>query len=323
MRARRCGRFWRSESPDSTSAERAPCVSRQGHAGEAEGSGETYPFGGALLLLTRMPFTLAHPAAAIPLRRVLGSYAVPSALVIGTLTPDLPYFFRLPIPRALSHSPTALFWFCLPMGCAVYLAFHAVLKRPLVSLLPAYLRCRVAPLAHHSGLLPKAPWAGILLSLLAGATTHLLWDGATHSAVPAVRGLGVLAEPLFPGRGRHVFEENALQVLSTALGFLLLLAFSLRWLRRAVPSPSDFDVATSPRVRAGVLALLLIAWGVLALPSATPLLRQGLTPRALEDFLARALVLGSSATASALILFGVLWHLVKGIGTLGPGVEER
>ncbi|WP_199224473.1 DUF4184 family protein [Serinibacter arcticus] len=41
-----------------------------------------------------MPFTLAHPAAVLPLRR---GPLVTAALVAGALSPDVPYF--LPLPR--------------------------------------------------------------------------------------------------------------------------------------------------------------------------------------------------------------------------------
>ncbi|MEI5672079.1 MULTISPECIES: DUF4184 family protein [unclassified Nocardioides] len=36
-----------------------------------------------------MPFTLVHPAAVLPLVR---TPLVPSALVLGSVAPDLPYF---------------------------------------------------------------------------------------------------------------------------------------------------------------------------------------------------------------------------------------
>jgi len=38
-----------------------------------------------------MPFTLAHPAAVLPLFR---GPLVPAALVVGAVAPDLPYFLR-------------------------------------------------------------------------------------------------------------------------------------------------------------------------------------------------------------------------------------
>lgn len=286
MRARACAPSSRSGSLDSKIAN--PKVEPPGaNPGWAQRLGEAYLVGNGALL--RMPFTLAHPAAAIPLRRVLGSYAVLSALVIGSLTPDLSYFVPVRIPRGATHSALALFWFCLPMGFSVYVVFHAFLKRPLVSLLPSYLRRRLVPVADHPGGLPAAPWAGVLVSLLAGATTHIVWDAFTHAGAPAAR-----------------------QVASTALGFLLLAFFSLRWLRSAVPSATDRGFAIPPRLRAGLLTLVLLAWALLALPSAAPLLRHGMTAHALENFFARALIVGSSASAIALMLFAVLWHLAQG-----------
>jgi hypothetical protein len=255
-----------------------------------------------------MPFTLAHPAAAIPLRRVLGSYAVPSALVIGSLAPDLSNFLPVRIPRGETHSLAALFWFCLPVGLAVYLAFHGFVKRPLVSLLPSYLRRRLIPVAEPSHTFPAASPAGVVVSLLAGASTHILWDGVTHSGVPLARSLGVLLQPL---GATGAFGENALQLLSTALGFLVLGIFSLRWLLRATPSATDRAFVITPRVRAGLLALLLLAWGLLALPAAAPFLRHGLTPRGLEEFLSRAVMLGSSASALTLVFFGAFWQMTE------------
>jgi hypothetical protein len=114
-------------------------------------------------------------------------------------------------------------------------------------------------------------------------------------------------------------------VASTALGFFLLAFYSLRWLRSAVPSATDGDFAIAPRLRAGLLMLVLLAW-LLALPSAAPLLRHGLTPGAFENFVARVLVVGSSASAIALMLFGVLWHLAQGDRspqTPGSALQER
>ena len=38
-----------------------------------------------------MPLTIAHPAAVIPFARVRRGWAVPSALVIGSVAPDFAY----------------------------------------------------------------------------------------------------------------------------------------------------------------------------------------------------------------------------------------
>src|SRR5262245_46796273 len=134
-----------------------------------------------------MPFTFAHPAAAVPLRGVLGRYGVLSALVIGSLTPDFPYFLPLDIPREVSHSLPALAWFCLPMGLLVYVLFHVFLKGPLLALLPPATLCRLGPYTSRFQSLPQASWTAVIVSLLCGAVTHLLWDAFTHNNAPAVR----------------------------------------------------------------------------------------------------------------------------------------
>jgi len=258
-----------------------------------------------------MPFTLAHPAAAVPLRRVLGSYAVLSALVIGSVTPDLAYFLPLRIPRSASHSAAALFWFCLPMGLVAYLVFHALLKGPLIAFLPSCLRRRVVPVADLEARLPAAPFVGVVVSLLAGATTHILWDAFTHTGAPVVRRLGALAGPLFPSASYPEFGENALQLTSTALGFFFLAFWSLRWLRSAIPSKKDEGFMIAPRVRTHILVLTLLVWGIFVLPSAGPLLHGKPSASALEYFLTRAVVVGSSASVIALIPFGVLWRILQ------------
>ncbi len=47
-----------------------------------------------------MPFTLAHPAAVLPLRRLRLLRTVP--LIIGAMTPDMPYFLPW---RIAKHIP--------------------------------------------------------------------------------------------------------------------------------------------------------------------------------------------------------------------------
>ena len=79
-----------------------------------------------------MPYPFAHPAAVLPLARPMGRFAVPSALAIGSVVPDLWYFVPF-ADRADSHSLAALFWFCLPAGLAAYALFHLLLKQPLTS----------------------------------------------------------------------------------------------------------------------------------------------------------------------------------------------
>src|SRR5262244_1922382 len=104
-----------------------------------------------------MPFTLAHTAAVLPLARLLGKRVVFSALVIGSMTPDVAYVVP-GLTRGPSHSLPGLFWFCLPVGLASYLLFHLLLKRPLAAALPRSLREAMAPLIARTPGLPPAGW---------------------------------------------------------------------------------------------------------------------------------------------------------------------
>jgi hypothetical protein len=152
-----------------------------------------------------LPFTLAHPAAVLPLPLLMGPYAVFSALVIGSLAPDLPYFLGDPLKRKTTHTLASVIWFSLPIGWAVYLLFEHVMRRAIVFVLPKPFRERIR----------GAPQVGapgpVTVSLLVGALTHLAWDALTHE-------LGAYA---------------LLQVASTLGGLGVIAGVTLRWLRES------------------------------------------------------------------------------------------
>src|SRR6202171_5148690 len=86
-----------------------------------------------------MPFTLAHPAAILPLRGLRYLRTVP--LIICAMTPYLPY--SVPVPFSLirpeTHSFTGSFTTCLVLGYAA-LGCVFLLRRPLTALLSARAR---------------------------------------------------------------------------------------------------------------------------------------------------------------------------------------
>src|SRR5882757_2416325 len=103
-----------------------------------------------------MPFTLSHPAAVIPIRR----YGILSALVVGSLAPDILYFIpRVHHSGAYGHTLPGLFFFCLPLGLAALWLFHTFLKRPLISLFPASHQMRLLPAAEGFSFFPLGRFA--------------------------------------------------------------------------------------------------------------------------------------------------------------------
>lgn len=175
----------------------------------------------------------------------MGRFAVPSALVIGSIVPDLWYFVPL-ASREESHGLTGVFWFCLPLGLVAYVLFHLLLKHPLIALLPPALSGRLGSFTSPG--LPALPWHAVIASLLAGALTHIVWDALTHSNDHAIHG------------------HNWLQHASTAFGTAVLAWWIWRKLRRAPAGSSP--ALLSPLARACTLgalgaAMAISAWGSL------------------------------------------------------------
>jgi hypothetical protein len=222
-----------------------------------------------------VPYPFAHPAAVLPLARLMGPLAVPSALAIGSILPDLWYFVPL-ASRDQSHSIAALFWFCLPLGLGAYLLFHLVLKQPLVALISPRLGAFACPR------LPRVPLYAVAASLLAGALTHIAWDHLVH----------------FP-------HPPWLQHASTALGTALLAGWIWLKVRKArVPAAA---LRLSLAVRTSVV---LGALGVMALVAAcTADVAPALDRGTLRHLLRTAGIAGLEGFAAALLCYCALWQL--------------
>ncbi len=202
-----------------------------------------------------MPYAFAHPAAAIPLARVLGSRAVPSALVIGSMVPDLWYFLPF-LGRADTHGASGLL-LCLPAAWLAYAAFHLVFKQPLVALLPRAAQARLQP--WTGGGLPRVPWTALLVSLALGIATHLAWDALTHPGALSRR-FAFLGAVLFTLGGEAVRLHQLLQHGSTLLGGLYVGWWSWRKLH-SLPAAQAPARTLSPRARFGVMACFVASAG--------------------------------------------------------------
>ncbi len=189
-----------------------------------------------------MPFTLAHPAAALPLRRRLGRLGSTSGLLVGSMIPDLAHFFPIGLMRDESHSVAGLIWYCLPIGMVAHAVLRSLLLPFGLALAPEAVRRRVGPLPRevysHGRILAVA------VSILVGAAGHLAWDSFTHSTGIVVHLLPVLEDtvPIWDGYRPHLF--TLLQHLSTVVGMALLAFWAVRWYRRAPLRPQAAKTAS-------------------------------------------------------------------------------
>ena len=203
-----------------------------------------------------MPLTLAHPAAALLVRQVLPRGIPLSGLVVGSIVPDLPYFLPLDIARSQTHTVISLLWFALPVGLVVYHIYWQVLHVGVVRTVPIRIAVRVPQSQHMVHPLHPA----ILIGLLVGATTHLVWDGFTHASGFFVQHFAALRAIWGTVAGYEVSSFKLLQHLSTVVGVLVVLIASAREMkRRESKGPRRSSNASDGR-----RAMFIVVFGLLA-----------------------------------------------------------
>ena len=169
-----------------------------------------------------MPFTFSHPTIILPLAYLPKHWVSLTGLVIGSLTPDFEYFLRMAIKSNYSHTIDGLFWFNLPLGLLLTFIFHNIIRNSLVDNLPFFLKSRFSALRLFDwNQYFKKKWLVVMISILIGASSHILWDNFTHRSgffvetIPALTNkinLFNIQLPLF----------NILQHSSTIIGGLII-----------------------------------------------------------------------------------------------------
>lgn len=180
-----------------------------------------------------MPFTPTHVLAIAPLAK-FSRWLPFSALAIGSMIPDLPLFFPIS-SYAQTHSPTGLITVCLPMGLITFLVFQAILKVPLIALLPTWIQQRIAGVSQPRLKISISFFLSITIATLLGAMTHIVWDAFTHDGRWGTELLPFLQETLTVA-GRSISGYKLFQYGSTMIGLPLLVILSIHYLRQTSPS---------------------------------------------------------------------------------------
>jgi hypothetical protein len=253
-----------------------------------------------------MPFTFSHPAASAPLARYGFNL---SALVVGSLTPDLLYFFLIIPDYKYGHTLPGMFFFCFPAGLAVLWLFHAVVKRPLISLLPAGMQKRLYPYLGDFAFGPPRRFLQISASLMVGVLTHLAWDSFTHHDAWLVQQVPFLSKNILTLMGSPIKLYTILQYGSSLFGALLLGWWIAKWYRRApvYPYPTGIQLPP-PTKRRYILAL--------ALTNCIPTLLFGAANLALlvdvetfRLFVNRIAIVNLSILFTEIFIFSLLWQV--------------
>lgn len=184
-----------------------------------------------------MPVTLAHPAAVLPLR---GLGLPLSAMVLGSMTPDLPVLGRIWGLYGFTHSLLGIVTVDLALALGLLVFWDRWGRDALVDATPDAVRRRLperARIGRRAWLL--APAAAVL-----GSITHVVWDSFTHPDRWGVRQVAWLQEthgPL-PGQQWAQFASGIIGLLVVGLA----LVTHLRRLPAGPPRPRRLPAATLP-----------------------------------------------------------------------------
>jgi len=176
-----------------------------------------------------MPFTFSHPALVLPLAKYSGRYFSLTGLIIGSLCPDFEYFFRMKVESLVSHTAGGLFYFNLPVSILLAFVFHNLIRNYLYNNLPTICSSRLAVFtAFDWNNYFRQHYPTVIISVLIGATSHLLWDSFTHLHGYSVQKIRVLQIAIETPIGIMLPVYKLLQHLSTCLGGLVILLAFLR-----------------------------------------------------------------------------------------------
>ncbi len=169
-----------------------------------------------------MPLTyLSHQAPVVALKILRPRWFDGTALVLGSMCPDLAYAFAGTTLAFNAHTPVGLVCFCLPV--TVLLCF--VVRGPVAPV--AFAQLPDTPLRLHDYralALRRPPLALTAMSALIGAASHALWDTFTHDGRWGARHVAILREEVATIGGTSLSVARALQYLGHVGGAIVTLA---------------------------------------------------------------------------------------------------
>lgn len=236
-----------------------------------------------------MPFTAAHPAIILPILR--SRYFSATGLVIGSISPDFEYFFKMGVNSEFSHTIGGLFYFDLPVSLVLAFIFHLIIKKNLVRNLPPFFQGRIQDMYQ----LDFVKYANehkliLIISALTGAGSHIFWDSFTHNNTFFTSIIPFYKTTFVPYEGVRYPLFYALQHISTVLGLAIITIYFLTL--KTGTSNDTFN----PKVS---------YWFILiSITFATYMLRFTLNPSDYE--LGNAIVSGISGLSIALLCCGLI-----------------
>lgn len=249
-----------------------------------------------------MPFTLAHPAAAVPFRRW---GLILSALVMGAVAPDFEYFVRLQPHGRFGHQMPWVLLITFPGALVALWVFHAGVKRGLVALLPLSAQRRLQPYLGTFAFGGGRRFALIAASIAVGIGTHLLWDAFTHpDTILYQHWIWLQTRIDSPALERSMPVYQILQLLSSLGGCLVLVVWTWLWWICAPEWPTPIRAEWPAGIRAGILAVMAAIAILCGLRRAA-----GISGYSLFQITSIMVVTAISTAIAEALVVGLVWEL--------------
>ena len=232
--------------------------------------------------------------------------------MVGAIAPDLHYFIGVDQHFHATHTVAGAFYICLPSALAVLWLFQRVLKLPLISLAPSSLQPRLVRFAEPFRFGPAKRFGLILLSLLLGIFSHLLWDSFTHGRGYMTQHIALLQTVPFAQYGIYRPLYNLLQHLSSLLGLGILVTAYYRWSEQAPSGPVPEKLKLSPRIKSVSLAAIGIGAAILGTICGRAESSQSTRVTA---FFVDGIIWFTTLAIAGLVVFSFYWHKALRSGT--------
>ena len=246
-----------------------------------------------------MPFTISHIAAVVPLWKKTPKYFSFTGLVAGSMAPDFEYFVRMTLYGHYGHTISGIFIFDLPMGILIYALYHGIVRYQMIRHFPRVLYVRFSRYLHTDwDIYLRDRYGTVILSVLAGVLTHLVWDGFTHDEeyIVAIYLPVLLTKIHVAGLTFPLYAF--LQGISSIAGMVILLFFIYK-----MPVTSDEPALSREKARrywrsVGIVAVMiaLVRWFA-RVPD--------------EKIPGQIIVISMSAVMLSLIVLSLCYHLKK------------
>jgi hypothetical protein len=227
-----------------------------------------------------------------------------SALIFGTFAPDLEFFIRFEPAGHFGHSTRGFFFFSMPVALIAFWLFHYAVKEPLAALMPQLVRQKIVPGVYPLSLRRPFQLLLVLISVLVGAGTHILWDSLTHGGYWPARHFPWFWESVHVPRVGDLFYYKILQYVSTVFGMVVVLFWFVHWIRTApeqrYPAGSNVPQAQA-RIARILIPLIALAGGLLR---AVVGVGRPETPRDVQAWIVDLVVTAISLTWLELMVWG-------------------